>query len=550
MKIGCFLVLVFIISINAQLVTIPNGTIQGRIEYSKRGISFYSFQQIPYGKAARFQPPGPAEPWEGILNATSNTIVCYSQGLAEKPLIESEDCLVLNIYTPKPPSINNSLPVVYAMHGGGFVVGSGVFDVMGPHYWMEHDVIVVTINYRLGVLGFLSTEDTVIPGNYGLKDQQLGLRWVQENIRYFGGDPRRVTIFGESAGSASVAYQLLGKNSEGLFRGGIALSGSALSPWSYQRNARKYAYQVASFLNSSFDDSSTSEEIRELLLRSTPEQIRAASWKLPKIADEMMEGYIFSVVIEPEHDGAFLDEPMYVKIERGGASRVPLIIGMCSEESIWGAHDLVAFKAQLKTYDDNVTLFVNDNMHLTEESTRIEAGKAIRSVYTAGLIQDDIAHGVKFFSDNNFARGIIQHAKLQSRFSEVYFYQFSYYGKLPGWRPNVPGEFGTGRVNHIDDSYYVWVKNNESNLNDYPESDVITSRRYLTLFANFAKTMNPTSDFTDLLGIDDWPIVTPDDFNYLNINETLEMDKDLKNDTHPGLVAVYEKYALVPYDTF
>lgn len=154
---------------------------------------------------------------------------------------------------------------MYYIYGGGFIGGHALYDTNGPHFFMENDVVLVTVFYRLGPFGFLSTNDDVMLGNNGLKDQNLGLKWTQENIHLFGGDPSKVTIFGESAGSASVAYQILSKKSEGLFRGAIGESGSALSSWSYQRNARQIAYQLASFIDSNFNQSSSSEELLEFL---------------------------------------------------------------------------------------------------------------------------------------------------------------------------------------------------------------------------------------------------------------------------------------------
>lgn len=103
------------------------------------------------------------------------------------------------------------------IHGGHFVTGNSSTTLTGPEYIMDKDVVLVTMNYRLGALGFLSTGDEVAPGNFGLKDQVLALRWVKENIEYFGGDPDRVTIFGESAGSVSVNLHVISDSSIGLY---------------------------------------------------------------------------------------------------------------------------------------------------------------------------------------------------------------------------------------------------------------------------------------------------------------------------------------------
>lgn len=119
------------------------------------------------------------------------------------------------------------------IHGGGFVSGSGSVKFYPPDYFLDHEVILVTGNYRLGAFGFLSLGTEDLPGNMGLKDQHLILQWIQDNIGSFGGDPRQVTIFGESAGSASVGFHLISKQSYKLFQRAIMQSGTQYAPWAF-----------------------------------------------------------------------------------------------------------------------------------------------------------------------------------------------------------------------------------------------------------------------------------------------------------------------------
>lgn len=116
-------------------------------------------------------------------------------------------------------------------HGGGWMCGSGIKYYYGPDYLLEHDVVYIGANFRLGPLGFLSTEQEDCSGNFGLKDQNLVLQWIQENIEKFNGNPNLVTIFGESAGGASVTYHMMSPLSKGLFHRGISQSGTYLDPW-------------------------------------------------------------------------------------------------------------------------------------------------------------------------------------------------------------------------------------------------------------------------------------------------------------------------------
>ena len=156
-----------------------------------------------------------------------------------------EDCLYVNVYVPR-THINpiENLNVIVDIHGGGFMALSGHIYA-GPGYIMDHDVIFVTFNYRLGLLGFLSTEDDVLPGNNGLKDQVLALKWVQRNIRSFGGNPGSVTLTGASAGGVSVQLHYLSPMSTGLFHRGFSQSGCALNPYVLQGGALDKAKTIA-----------------------------------------------------------------------------------------------------------------------------------------------------------------------------------------------------------------------------------------------------------------------------------------------------------------
>ncbi|KAK9502367.1 hypothetical protein O3M35_011156 [Rhynocoris fuscipes] len=149
--------------------------------------------------------------------------------IVSNAVIGSEDCLYLSIYTPR-LNPRKPYPVLVYIHGGGFEFGMGEFTGR-PGYFMDHNIVVVTLNYRLGLMGFLSMEDSVLSGNMGLKDQNMALKWIQRNIKNFGGDAKRVTIYGESAGGASVYYHMISPWSKGLFHQGISQSGTALTPW-------------------------------------------------------------------------------------------------------------------------------------------------------------------------------------------------------------------------------------------------------------------------------------------------------------------------------
>jgi para-nitrobenzyl esterase len=221
---------------SAPQVEIASGRVEGA---PSRGV--LRFKGIPYAAPPvgdrRFAPPAPVEPWTGVLQATGRPPTAPQPiaamealaGVANLPPQSEADCLTLNVWTE---SLSGSRPVMVWIHGGAFVTGTGSTPWYDGVNLAKRGVVVVTINYRLGALGFLHLEPLggerfAGAANAGLLDQALALQWVRDNIAAFGGDPSQVTIFGESAGGMSVGCQLALPASAGLFRAAIAQSGAA-----------------------------------------------------------------------------------------------------------------------------------------------------------------------------------------------------------------------------------------------------------------------------------------------------------------------------------
>jgi len=189
------------------------------------------YAEPPVGNL-RFKKPLEAEAWSGLKEANQTGSVCF-QGTPDGRTVGSEDCLYLNIYRPAQNASDDSKAnkaVMVWIHGGGYVQGSGN-EYPGAPLSANGDVIVITINYRLGAFGFLA--DELGNGNFGLWDQRAALQWIQKNIGAFGGDPDKVTIFGQSGGAASVSALMMSKRTDGLFARGIQQSGSLQIPGWY-----------------------------------------------------------------------------------------------------------------------------------------------------------------------------------------------------------------------------------------------------------------------------------------------------------------------------
>ncbi|XP_054166212.1 acetylcholinesterase 1-like [Oppia nitens] len=219
-------------------VTVENGRINGRTQpYNNRSTEVEVYLGIPYAEppvgALRFRRPLPARKWLQPLDAYQWPAPCQQEPLAlvymqnPKP---SEDCLYLNVFNAKSSFNNNNRKraVMVWIHGGGFIMGSSSEDVYNPMLLAtQGDVIVVTINYRLGLLGLINVGSDEAPGNMFIWDQIQALEWIQKNIGHFGGDPNRVTVFGGSAGSISISALILSPKSRHLFQNAIMMSGAA-----------------------------------------------------------------------------------------------------------------------------------------------------------------------------------------------------------------------------------------------------------------------------------------------------------------------------------
>lgn len=219
------------------LVHTSSGPVLGKsVSGSKRWLGI-PFAAPPLG-SLRFRSPEPVAPWSQTLLATENPPACM-QADGERVVYgrRSEDCLYLNIFAPHSANLNSSLPVMFWIYGGSFLAGGIAFEEYdGARDAITSDMIVVTANYRLGPFGFLATEklrdSRGSVGNYGIEDQREAMRWIHENIAFFGGDASRMMIFGESAGAASVGVHLASPLSAGLFSSAGMESGSGLAHWS------------------------------------------------------------------------------------------------------------------------------------------------------------------------------------------------------------------------------------------------------------------------------------------------------------------------------
>lgn len=263
------LVTMFAIALLAEAtITVPTGVnekpiivtalgkIKGSVLQSRLGALFYAFRGIRYAQPPvgnlRFKPPEPTEQWNGVFDASVDGPMCPQPSYNLTDI--SEDCLRINVYT-RDLSSTSRRPVILYIHPGAFAESSGQSKYFaGPHNLMDRNIVLVTINYRLGALGFLSTGTEEAPGNNGLKDQVMALKWIKLHIGRFGGDPNAVTIMGYSAGAMSVSLHLVSPMSRGLFHRAIVMSGAATAQWDLPHDQLELSKRQARALNCADDN--------------------------------------------------------------------------------------------------------------------------------------------------------------------------------------------------------------------------------------------------------------------------------------------------------
>ena len=284
-----------------------------------RGIPFAA----PPVDDLRWKPPQPAAHWQGVREAKEYGPACWqtqypggSIYVSKLPPL-SEDCLTLNIWTGA-KSAKDKLPVMVWIHGGGFTRGTGTSTSYDGENFARKGVVLVTINYRLGIFGFLAHPALTAEsshhasGNYALLDQIAALEWVKKNIAAFGGDPRNVTIFGESAGSWAVNCLMASPLAKGLFQRAIGESGGQFSPMKSLADAEKAGRQFAASLGVSAD----ADALKALRAKPAEELLKASD----------------TPTASPDVDGWVLPEEINTIFAAGKQNDVPLIVGSNADE--------------------------------------------------------------------------------------------------------------------------------------------------------------------------------------------------------------------------
>lgn len=463
-------------------ISLATGTVAGN-SATVSGVALNEFHGIPYAAppvgALRWKPPQPVVPWTGVRKAQRFGPRCMQRPIYSDMVFRSdgvsEDCLYLNVWTPAHATAQK-LPVLVYFYGGGYLAG----DASEPRYdgasLAARGIVTVTVNYRLSVFGFLALPALAAEspqhaaGNYGLLDQSAALHWVQQNVARFGGDPAKITIGGESAGSMSVSALMASPLSKGVIAGAIGESGALIAPLAplslqvAQQRGEKFMAQVG------VDSLAALRAIpADALLQATADK------STPRFA--------------PDIDGYFLTEPPAATFARGAQAAVPLLLGSNSQEGSYvGLLDGQAptpanYRAALERLFGSqapraLALYPGDDEEAVRRSGTALAGDMF------------IAHSTWRWMDLHRHGGN----------APVYFY---YYDQpRPAKRQPVAGETAdTGAVHSAEIEYALG--NLEGNpVYAWTADDRETSRMLQGYFAHFIKQGNPNGE-----GLPKWPAV-------------------------------------------
>ncbi|XP_055320705.1 esterase B1-like [Sitodiplosis mosellana] len=484
-------------------VTTKSGPVKGFKIASAFDYRYINFIGIPYAKPPvgelRFKDPQPFEPSTEIINqqfGRGGSLACQADLISQRS-IGNENCLHLSVYTRdiKPQTLK---PVMVWIHGGAFILGSNSKDFYNPEFLLRKDVVLIAVNYRLGAFGFSSFKDPElgIPGNAGLKDQTMALKWVKENCMHFGGDPKNITIFGESAGSASVSLHLISDMSKGLFHKAILMSGTAYAPWALSP-VKDWTQRIAKKLG--WNGEGGEKACANVLQRASHDAIIKVQESTLTLEDR--KKYIlcpFGPVVEPyESAQCFLKKDPKELAQIAWSKDVPMIMGTCSEEGLLFYKMTMKKPSLLQKLKLEYTLpFHELDVDFDSDQAR-EMGKQLKKFYFgySAISVETIFVYLMILNDKLFAhpthRLILARTKSQS--APTYLLRFNFDStysltkKIFAGR-NIPG------VCHADDCSYYFRSVFAGSDPACNSTEWKTMERMTETFTTFARTGDPNNE--------------------------------------------------------
>ncbi|XP_063700565.1 juvenile hormone esterase-like [Culicoides brevitarsis] len=485
---------------DSPVVHTLSGPVRGSVLESRLGSLFFAFRGIRYAAppvgSLRFKAPEPVPAWITEFDATEDGPRCPQPTDLDERDDVSEDCLRLNIYTAELPKKSSSVkkPVVVYLHPGGFYAVSGQSkNFAGPQSLMDRNIVLVTLNYRLGALGFLAINTPDAPGNAGLKDQVMALKWIRSNIARFGGDPNMITLLGYSAGAYSITLHLVSPMSRGLFHRAIVMSGAVTSPRpSHQLELAKRQAKLVNCPESPLEAMMT-------CLRVVPARLLGDTLRnmFDFLANPIL---LWEPVIEPNFgQERFLTHDPTELFQAGKFMKIPIISGITKDE--------FASPAIYILQNETLTSIMNDQWEklapicfLYERDTlkSLEISRELKKKYIGGTLNglSQLKSFNELFADAVIGFPVHRFVQLASKYTKVYYYKFSYQGRYS--HTYFPDDKPYGVVHH-DDLLYLFVAPKIAPMFTETDPEHLIVERMTRIVANFALHGDPNSIFDPFL---------------------------------------------------
>ncbi|XP_052610027.1 acetylcholinesterase isoform X2 [Peromyscus californicus insignis] len=520
------------------LVKVRGGQLRG-IRLKAPGGPVSAFLGIPFAEppvgSRRFMPPEPKRPWSEVLDATAFQNVCYQYVDTLYPGFEgiemwnpnramSEDCLYLNVWAPYPRPTSPT-PVLIWIYGGGFYSGATSLDVYDGRFLAQVEgTVLVSMNYRVGTFGFLALPGSrEAPGNVGLLDQRLALQWVQENIAAFGGNPMSVTLFGESAGAASVGMHILSLPSRSLFHRAVLQSGTPNGPWATvgAGEARRRATLLAHLVGCPPGGAGVNDTELIACLRTRPAQdLVDHEWHV------LPQESVFRFPFVPVVDGDFLSDTPEALISAGDFQDLQVLVGVVKDEgSYFLVYGVPGFSKDNESLINRAQFLAGVRIGVPQASDL--AAEAVVLHYTDWLHPEDPVHLRDAVSavvgDHNVVCPVAQLAgRLAAQGARVYAYVFEHRASTMTW----PLWMG---VPHGYEIEFIFGLPLDPSLN-YTMEERIFAQRLMKYWTNFARTGDP-NDPRDSKS-PQWPPYTTGAQQYVSLNlKPLEVRRGLRAQT-------------------
>ncbi|XP_072929597.1 juvenile hormone esterase-like [Epargyreus clarus] len=545
----------------AARAQLDSGWVCGARRWTPNGTEYASFLAVPYAKQPlgelRFQELQPVEPWEYLFEATQEGPICPQRDVFYGPIMKPENtavteaCIHANIHVPmyalpesrqdrmfhefRPPHYAGvgdddaaktpGLPIIVFVHGGGFGFGSGDTDLYGPEYLIGEDVIIITFNYRLNVFGFLSLNNSYIPGNNGLRDIVTLLRWVRSNAKAFGGNPDDVTLAGHSAGAASTHLLTLSKAAEGLFNRALLMSGTAIP--SFYTTSPAYAQFVSNvFLTGLGIDSKNPEEVHNQLIEMPLE-------KLMQVHNSIQDQFgisVFFPVVEtpfPNFTTILTDDPETL-LAKGEGKDIPLMVGFTNAEcySMLPRLKEIDIMSLIKT---NPILIESPQLIYTKPQASLDIARQIQARYFHG--EPTIEQYIKSCTDSNFIYPAMKVAQIRAKVggAPLYLYEFSYEGDFSVIKEANKINFKGAA--HLDDVTYAFRVNSILGPDYKASRNDRNMQHWMVHFVkNFIRCSDPACNRDRRPSFaTPWPPFTKQDMMYQGISMPVYRTLELNN---------------------